>query len=189
VQEAALDAFAMADALHEEHSNASEPPTSDNSGSTDREEPVGETEEDVGEAQSEFDPRVLEEAMKPLYRGAQCTELAATILLMNLCTVHGVNNSFAQELFALLHHHLLPIENSLPKSYCVAKSTTSKLGLAYTAIHACERGCVMFHHEYADAIRCPKCSSPRYKDEVHRMFLVKVFKAFADYTTPSKTFS
>jgi hypothetical protein len=178
VQEAVLDAFAMADAFHEEHSNTSEPPASDNSGSTDIEELVGETEEDVGEAQSEFDPRVLEEAMKPLYRGAQCTELAATIMLMNVCIVYRVSNSFAHELFALLYHHLLPIENSLPKSYYATKSMTSKLGLAYTAIHACERGCVLFRHEHADAIWCLKCSSPRYKDEVCKMFLVKVLRHF-----------
>jgi hypothetical protein len=168
----------MADALHEEHSDTSEPPVSDNSGSTDREEPVGETEEDVREAQSEFDLQVLEEAMKLLYKGAQCTELAATILLMNLYMVHGVSNSFVHELFALLHRHLLHVENSLPKSYYAAKSTTSKLGLAYTTIHACERGCVVLRHEHADAIRCPKCSSPRYKDEVCRMFPVKVLRHF-----------
>jgi hypothetical protein len=48
-----------------------------------------------------FDPVALEEA-KPLYTSTKCTELAATIVLMNLCIVHGVNNKFVDELFTLL---------------------------------------------------------------------------------------
>lgn len=45
-----------------------------------------------------FDLVVLEEAIKELYRGSKCTKLVVTILFMNLCMVHGVNNKFANEL-------------------------------------------------------------------------------------------
>ena len=75
--------------------------------------------------------------MEGLYEGARSSKLAATILLMNLCTVHGVTNQCANELFSLLHSHLLPENNTLPQTHHAAKSLTSKLGLTYTRIHAC----------------------------------------------------
>ncbi len=48
-----------------------------------------------------FDQVVLEDAMKELFVGTKCTKLASTILLMNLCMVHGMRNKFADELFGL----------------------------------------------------------------------------------------
>lgn len=48
---------------------------------------------------SNFDPYKLEGALKPLYKGAKSIELAAPILLFNLCIVHGVSNNFVEELF------------------------------------------------------------------------------------------
>ncbi len=49
----------------------------------------------------------LQEACQPLYKGAKSSMLAATLLLMNVCMVHGVSNKFVDELLALLHKHLL----------------------------------------------------------------------------------
>jgi hypothetical protein len=94
---------------------------------------------------------MLEEAIQELYEGSRSTKLAATILLMNLCTVHRVSNNFADELFTILHRHLLPEGNNLPRNHYAAKS----LGLTYTSIHACGKGCVLFKGEYADIKRCP----------------------------------
>jgi hypothetical protein len=133
-------------------------------------EPIGESAEGSTNEASNFDPHMLEDAIKPLYRGAKSTELAATILLMNLCTVHGVSNNFTEELFALLHGHLLPPNNSLPKNYYAAKSLTSKLGLSYHSIHACEKGCILFQHEHSEALRCPKCGGARYRMRIVRCF-------------------
>jgi hypothetical protein len=97
-----------------------------------------------GQFEDSFDPQLLEDALEHLYSEARCTKLTATILLMNLCTVHGISNSFVDEFFAILHGHLLPERNSLPKNYHVAKSLARKLGLSYNSIHACEKGCVLF---------------------------------------------
>jgi hypothetical protein len=41
----------------------------------------------------------LKEACQPLYPCAHSTKLADTMLLMNICTIHGVNNKFVDELF------------------------------------------------------------------------------------------
>jgi hypothetical protein len=85
----------------------------------------------------------------PFYEGARCTQLAATVLLMNLCIVHGVTNGFEDEMFTILNTHLLPKENVLLRNYYAARSLTAKLGLSYHSIHACDKGCVLFWGKYA----------------------------------------
>jgi len=86
----------------------------------------------------------LQKACQPLYLSSHSTKLVATMLLMNICTIHGVNNKFAAELLALLHKHLLPISNCLPTNIYHAKTLTRKVGLNYKMIHACRNGCVLF---------------------------------------------
>jgi hypothetical protein len=58
----------------------------------------------------------LWETCQPLYNGARCMKLASTLLLMNVCTIHGISNKFMDELLTLLHKHLLPKDNLLPPS-------------------------------------------------------------------------
>lgn len=106
--------------------------------------PLGKVTYEDGPQDNNFDPIFLEDAIKGLYRGSKCIKLAATMLLMNLCTIHGVNNKFADELFTLLHFHLLPRDNCLLNNYYVAKSLTKSLGLDYKNIHVCGKGCVLF---------------------------------------------
>jgi hypothetical protein len=127
---------------------------------------------------SNLDPYALEEAIKSLYARARSTKLAATVLLMNLCTVHGVSNCFVDELFTILQGHLLPEENCLPKNYYAAKTLTRNLGLSYNTIHACESGCILFKGVHADKEHCPKCSKPRFKDKRRKKFPVKVLRHF-----------
>jgi len=57
---------------------------------------------DVVPLDNSFDLMALEEAIKELYKNSKCTKLVVTILLMNLCTMHGVSNKFANELFTFL---------------------------------------------------------------------------------------
>jgi hypothetical protein len=110
----------------------------------------GDDAEDEGDAN--FDPHALEAAVRGLYTGAKSSTLAATILLLNLCTIHGVSNCFVDELFSILHGHILPEGNSLPRNYYAAKTMTKKLGLGYNTIHACESGCVLFRGEHANGM-------------------------------------
>ncbi len=86
----------------------------------------------------------LWEACQPLYSGAKSSMLVATLLLMNVCKVHGVSNKFVDELLALLHKHLLPLDNCLPPTMYVVKTLTSKVGLKYNNIDACVNGSVLF---------------------------------------------
>ncbi len=128
-------------------------------------EPLGEEAFDDAPCDNNFDPVALEDTITKLYRGSKCTKLATTILFMNLCIIHGVNKKFANELFTLLHLHLLPGDNYLPNNYYVAKTLTKRLGLDYKNIHACSKGCFLFRGTCKDYVRCPKCEVPCYKDE------------------------
>ena len=141
-------------------------------------EPTTAAGEGLNREQVQFDPTDMEEALQELYSSSRCTKLAATILLMNLCTVLGVSNNCANELFTLLHGHILPEKNSLPKNFHAARSLTQKLGLSYNSIHACDKGCVLFRGEHAEAMRCPRCLGPRFKDEEQKRFPVKVLRHF-----------
>jgi hypothetical protein len=141
-------------------------------------EPIGETNSRDADEDDSFDPQALEEAILPLYRGTRCIQLAATILLMNLCTVHGVTNGFADEMFTILNSHMFPLKNVLLKNYYRARSFTAKLGMLYNSIHACDRGCMLFRREHTEAVTCLKCVGPRFKDETRKKMPLKVLRHF-----------
>jgi hypothetical protein len=71
VQEVALDTFAFVDAVHEEHNGTDELIEGDGSANMGRDESIGDPNKEGREAESEFDPCMLEDAMKPLYRGTR----------------------------------------------------------------------------------------------------------------------
>jgi hypothetical protein len=139
--------------------------------------PEDETNREDGDT-ANFDLHNLEAAIRGLYRGAKSSKLAATILLFNLYSVHGISNYFVDELFSILHGHILSEGNSLPRNQYVAKALTRQLGLAYNNIHAYESGCVLFRGEYANDSTCPKCRKPRFKDQERKKFPVKVLRHF-----------
>jgi hypothetical protein len=100
----------------------------------------------------------------PLYAGASVTKLAATMLIMNICTMHGVSNTFVDELLHLLHKHILPQSNSLPSNMYHAKVLVEKVGHSYETIQACKNGCVLFEGDaHKDLAECPICHANRYK--------------------------
>jgi hypothetical protein len=171
VQREVAEAFAAADGIHELIMEEADDEGADFQVS-------GESDLDGAAEEGGFDATALEESVQVLYDGARSSKLAATVLLMNLCTVHAVSNNCANELFSLLHQHILPEKNTLPKTYHAAKTLTSKLGLTYSSIHACERGCVLFRGEHENALRCPKCGGRRYRDEERRCFPLKVLRHF-----------
>ena len=140
--------------------------------------PLGDNGGSTPEEDNHDDPHVLEEAMEESYHGARSFVLAATILIMTLCTIHGVSNKFADQLFTLFRKHLLPNENELAKNYHAAKASIQKLGLNYNTIHACQAGCVLFRGQYEDATCCPKCKKPRYKDKGKKQRPWKVLRHF-----------
>lgn len=161
MEEIVMDAFTVVDDLQDGGK--------DDSSDKNNEEPLG----DVCVERDMDDPYELEDAIQELYEDVKSSILAATILIMTLCTIHEVNNKFADQLFALFNLHLLPGKNRLPKNYYVAKSMIRKLGLNYNTIHACEGGCVLFRWTYENDVCCPKCNKARYKDKEKKKNLGK----------------
>jgi hypothetical protein len=177
VQEVVADTFTMADNIHDECRSTHNwnEPCFNNIVEDDMPSNVDDAEED-GNVQ--FDSNGLEEAVGRLYEGAKSSTLAATIFLLNLYTIHGVSNCFVNELFYILHGHILPDGNSLPRNNYTTRILTRKLGLTYNTIHACESGCVLFRRVLANATECPQCGKPRFKDQMWRKFPVKVLRHF-----------
>jgi hypothetical protein len=177
LQEAVAKAFTIGDNIHDEcrfSDNWNEACFRD---PVDEELPLDGNDGDKG-GNAEFDPHALEDVVRGLYSGAKSSTLAATILLLNLCIIHGMSNYFVDELFSILHSHILPEGNSLPRNHYATKTLTWKLGLAYNTIHACQSGCVLFRGERANETKCSKCDKPRYKDQEQKKFLVKVLRHF-----------
>ena len=170
VEDIVMEAFTVVDEL----AGDEDPPSDEESEG----EPMGENGDGIGEDDNYGDPHELEEVIDELYHGAKSSILAATILIMTLCTVHGVSNKFADQLFTLFREHLLPSENMLPKNLHAAKVLIQKLGLNYKTIHACQAGCVLFRGQYEGATSCPKCNKPRYKDEAKKQRPWKVLRQF-----------
>jgi hypothetical protein len=177
VQEVALDAFHVADIVHKKCMRNGFEDVEDLSDLT-AEEPISNSGKGGIAQDSNFNPHVVEDALKPLYRGAKSTELASTILLLYLCMVDGMSNNFTKELFALLYGHLLLVDNCLPRNYYGARSLTSKLGFSYQSIHACKKWCILFYQEHSEALHCLECGGPRYWDEHWKMFPLKVLRHF-----------
>ncbi len=113
-----------------------------------------------------------------MYPGAQSTKLIATMLLMNICIVHGVNNKFVNELLSLWHKYLLPPNNCLPTNMYHAKSLPRNVGLNYKTIHACPNGCISFWGVYADLATCLKCGQTWFNNVGQSNLPIKVLCHF-----------
>jgi hypothetical protein len=99
-----MDAFTVVDGLHDG--------ANDDSGDEDDEEPMG----DLGTEHDNHDaPHDLEDAIQELYDGAKSYVLAATILIMTICTIHGVSNKFADQLFVFFAFTFFLVRTDYPK--------------------------------------------------------------------------
>lgn len=79
-----------------------------------------------------------------LYERFSCSMLSAMLLLLNLSIVHGITNTFMDELFSLLRNEVLPKNNKLPATSYEACKIIKSLSLTYTSRHACKNGCMFF---------------------------------------------
>ena len=148
VERQVLEALGRADALHEE-AGVEGGQHVDN-------------EEDL-DIEDELDG-LYTEATTPVYAGSKTSVVSATIIIMNMCSVFRVSNTFTDELFRFLSGDLLPMPNKLPKTHYDARKSIRRLGLTYNNIHACPNGCILYDEEYATLGACPKCMQRRWLD-------------------------
>jgi hypothetical protein len=137
-------------------------------------EPKGESngEGDYLEDASSF----FEDSRRPLYHASNSNRLAARLLLLNCFAVFGVSNAAADEILRLLKE-LLPTGNTLLGTHYEARKYLKRLGLLFHPIHACWKGCCLFHKELKDAENCPKGRKSRYASPRSRR-LTKVLRHF-----------
>lgn len=98
----------------------------------------------------------------PLYAGATVSLLGALLVVLTICKIHGVSNACVDELMKALSSQILPQPNTLPVSERQATRLPRSLGLGYSIIHACIRGCVLFRGQYAGLNCCPTCDVPKF---------------------------
>jgi hypothetical protein len=148
VERQVLEALGRGDALHEEAEHEGGLHVEDG--------------EDI-EIEDELDG-LYTEATTALYPGSKTSVVSATIIIMNMCSVFRVSNTFTDELFRFLSGDLLPVHNKLPKTHYAARKSIRRLGLNYASIHACPNGCILYDEEYATHDTCPKCMQRRWLD-------------------------
>ncbi len=105
---------------------------------------------------------MLTKTLTLLYEGSSTSMLLTTLLFLNLRTIHGISNSFMDELFSLLRKESLPKGNKMPTTTYEALKIIKVLKLSYDSIHACMNGCVLFRNALKIVQQCPKCNTNRF---------------------------
>jgi hypothetical protein len=77
------------------------------------------------------------------------------VVIITMCTTHGVSNTFADELLRYLSTTLLLKQNCMPNSFYHANNAVRKMGLEYNIIHCCPSGHVLYCGEFANLNSCP----------------------------------
>lgn len=122
---------------------------------------------------------VLLLSCQPLFPGASVTKLVATMLIMTICTIHGVNNKFVDGYFYLLKKYILPHPNSLPLNMYLAKMLVKKVSHNCESNYACKNGCVLFQGDaYNDLTECPVCGANWFKACGRSTMPVSILKHF-----------
>ena len=100
-------------------------------------------------------------AKKPLYPGAEISQLDAISQLLADKAKHGETRSSFED-------HLKTLGNMLPKGHCLprtmyeSKKIMKSLCMDYEKIHCCPKGCLLFRKEFAEHTHCSKCGASRY---------------------------
>ena len=106
---------------------------------------------------------LLNESTTLVYENCLVNRLQAGIILLNMCNLFGVPNTFLDELLMFLSGDLLPRSNCLPRSSYETKRMVMRMGLEHQAIHCCPEGHILYEGvENKDLLECPTCQVTRY---------------------------
>ena len=108
-----------------------------------------------------------DEANTLLFSGSCLTSLGATLILLNLCHIHGTSNLFISNLFTILSSSMLLAVNNLPMNEYLASKRLKQLGLDYEAIYVCPNSCMLFYREGKSNLEaCTECKALRFREWV-----------------------
>jgi hypothetical protein len=103
-----------------------------------------------------------EESKKPLYSDCQkYSHLSGDLKLLQLKPNRGWSNKSFKHLLDVLRD-MLPGGNQIAESVYEVKKIIYPLGIEVEKVHACKNNYVLFHRDYADLDKCPKCGCDRY---------------------------
>ena len=107
-------------------------------------------------------------ASEMLYPGSSVTKLQAISMLTSWFALHpGISKTAFNRLLHLLHTHILPTGNTLPKRYHDAHNHLKNLLTPTVEYHCCINDCIVYRDSesgnYAQLNEYPKCHEPRYK--------------------------
>ena len=107
--------------------------------------------------------RLLQDYKEPLVLdGSNVSKLDYIVKLLHLkCLNHWSDLSFTQ----LLKFQNETLGCNLPNSFAECRKIISDLGLDYIKIDACPNACVIYWREHESARQCPRCLTPRWKNE------------------------
>jgi len=115
------------------------------------------------EGEKTIDDRIemlLKEAEPPLFEACgqrKNSPLSSVLMLLNVCTIHQVTNTFQDRLFRLFLEN-----NVMLKSKYERRKLVNNLGINYTSIHACEQRCILYCKEGKDLLVCLICKVGQY---------------------------
>lgn len=121
-------------------------------------------EDDGGEGDVDVDfQNLMQECMDPLFEGSMESRMQSGIVIMTLCTVFGVSDTFLSALLTYLAGTLLPRNNSMPRTTYELKSMIRRLGLEHDRIDSCPNGHILYEGAVNGALtECPRCLHPRF---------------------------
>ena len=99
----------------------------------------------------------------PLYSKSSITVLQTLAKMFEWFTSHPGTSKEALSGVLKLQSEILPVGNSLPKSYKEAHRIIKPHLLKPQIFHACANDCILYHKQYEKNTECPVCSAPRYK--------------------------
>jgi hypothetical protein len=149
VEQMVEDAFARANAVHEDVPPLMDPP-----------QEAENQDEDYVHINLEDMDNLIQESTQPLYEGCLVNILQASIVIMNIANLYGVSNTFTDELLRFLASDMLSQSNCLPQSTYEMKRMVMRMELEYQAIHYCRQGCVLYDDEENEHLKeCPQCEA------------------------------
>jgi hypothetical protein len=104
---------------------------------------------------------MLSAAQKPLHGQTKVSQLDAIGRVMAFKSQYSLSRE-AFDTMLTIFGSILPEGHILPKSMYESTKLLRALKMPYEQIHACEKGCVLFRKDHAEATHCPKCKSSRY---------------------------
>ena len=137
--------------------------------------PPQEEQEEPGEPEAPDEPEepeptakafyeTMASATKPLYEGANVSQLDAVAqLLSDKCQFSTTRAGFEANLTT--SGNMLPKGHCLPKSMHETKKLLGSLSMDYEKIHCCPKGCLLFRKQYANDKYCSLCGASRYEEK------------------------